>query len=428
MTPCLTASDHETHAQKNGGWGAKNRVGVFLRFDYGTRRNFGPQVVEVALGNSGCDYETASGQPLFINRDPLEERGAWNLYSGLNQEADDPYAGASGVQGTSWQTEWEQAQDRLLQNTSLPHTTQKVTFDGKRNSGLPGASERNQKTYSANATGHYAQGGAPGTGPQAPIMSVGNPAEGNADINLYIYAANNPINSFDALGLANFVLNGRIIGNDGQENEDMCVIKTTETSFRNGTQTIKSAGITKDEQNATVDFIKKNTGDPAAFQNNDIAYKNSVTLPSEGNRQAMANEVAKDNGKGGTDNANNREYGGSIQDGKVVAATPGDVATPSFNGRASIDLPPDAHESFHSHPSGTSTEEIPSESGRRTLTIDSFFYQPPSAEDIKAAGQTKSARSGTHYVFGRSDKKVYIYNSKGVEAVMTLKDFLKPRR
>ena len=202
MTPALTASDLETHAQKNGGWGAKNRVGVFLRFDYGTRRNFGPQVVEVALGNSGCDYETASGQGLFINRDLLEERGAWTLYNDLNETAEDPYAGASGVEGTSWDTDWEQAQDRLMQNTSMPHTTQTVTFSGKRNSGLPGSSENNQKTYSANATGHYPQGGAPGTGPLAPDMSVGNPAAGNADINLYIYAGNNPINSFDPLGLA----------------------------------------------------------------------------------------------------------------------------------------------------------------------------------------------------------------------------------
>ena len=156
--------------------------------------------VETGLSYFGFRYYNASlGR--FINRDPLEERGGWNLYSSLKQMADDPYAGASGVEGTSWSTEWEQAQDRLLENTSMPHTTQTVTFDGKRNSGLPGSSENNQKTYSANATGHYAQGGAEGTGPLAPSMSVGNPAAGNADTNLYIYSGNNPINSYDALGL-----------------------------------------------------------------------------------------------------------------------------------------------------------------------------------------------------------------------------------
>ena len=94
----------------------------------------------------------------FVNRDPLEERGGWNLYSGLNYSASNPFAGASGVEGTSWSTEWEQAQDKLLNNTSLPHTTQAVTFNGKKNSGLPVASQRNQKTYSANATGHQRAG------------------------------------------------------------------------------------------------------------------------------------------------------------------------------------------------------------------------------------------------------------------------------
>ena len=157
--------------------------------------------METQLSYFGFRYYNASlGR--FINRDPLEERGGWNLYKYLKQDAADPYAGASGVQGTSWSTEWEQAQDRLLSNTSLPHTTQSVTFDGKRNSGLPGSSENNQKTYSANATGHYAQGGAEGRGPKTPSASVGNPAIGNANINLYIYAGNNPINGVDPMGLS----------------------------------------------------------------------------------------------------------------------------------------------------------------------------------------------------------------------------------
>jgi len=156
---------------------------------------------ETQLSYFGYRYYSASlGR--FINRDLLEERGAWNLYSGLNQRAADPYAGASGVEGTSWQTKWQQAQDRLLSNTSLPHTTQSITFDGKRNSGLPGASEDNQKTYSANATGHYPQGGAPDMGPKPPSMTVGDPALGNADTNLYIFTGNNPVNNYDALGLS----------------------------------------------------------------------------------------------------------------------------------------------------------------------------------------------------------------------------------
>ncbi|WP_334319250.1 RHS repeat-associated core domain-containing protein, partial [Termitidicoccus mucosus] len=155
---------------------------------------------ETGLTYSGFRYYSASlGR--FINCDPLGERGAWALYKDLKHGVDDPFAGASGVKGTSWQTEWEQAQDRLLTNTSLPHTTQTVSFGGKRNGSLPGASERNQKSYSANATGHYAQGGAPGKGPGSPGMAGGGQGSGNSGVNLYAYAKNNPINSYDALGL-----------------------------------------------------------------------------------------------------------------------------------------------------------------------------------------------------------------------------------
>ncbi len=156
---------------------------------------------ETGLSYYGFRYYCASlGR--FVNRDPLEERGGHTLYSGLGFGVANPFAEARGVQGTSWSSQWEQAQDRQLSNTSLPHTTQAVEFSGKKNSGQPGSSEVGQKTYSANATGHYSQGGAPGTGPSAPAMAGGNPAAGNVDLNLYVYAGNNPINAVDALGLS----------------------------------------------------------------------------------------------------------------------------------------------------------------------------------------------------------------------------------
>jgi RHS repeat-associated protein len=155
---------------------------------------------ETGLSYYGFRYYSASlGR--FVNRDPLEERGGWNLYWGLKFGASNPFVGTSGVDGTSWSSSWEQAQDRQLTNASLPHSTQTVSFGGGKNSGLPGSTDSGKKSYSANATGHYLQGGAPNTGPQVPSMSGPNPAAGNADINLYVYAANNPINGFDAMGL-----------------------------------------------------------------------------------------------------------------------------------------------------------------------------------------------------------------------------------
>ena len=69
-----------------------------------------------------------------------------------------------------------------------------------------------RKTYSANATGHYPQGGAPGTVPKKPSMSVGNPAKGNQNINLYIYVGNNPI--FE------IVYKSEAVKNASKDNED----------------------------------------------------------------------------------------------------------------------------------------------------------------------------------------------------------------
>jgi RHS repeat-associated protein len=452
--------------------GAKKSRRGSARFSRQARRVFFAQVAATASGKSGRGCETASGQPFyakenpirfsgkyydsetglsyygyryysaslgrFINRDLLEERGAWNLYSGLKQSANDPYANVFGTQATNWSIEWEQAQDRLLSNTSLPHTTQSITFEGKENSGLPGASEGNQKTYSANATGHYPQGGAEGAGSKQPSASGGNPAAGNTDINLYIYAGNNPVNSFDALGLANFYHRGHIIGNDGVDDNRALVIKTTQKSFKNGRDTIKGANLSRSDVRKTVAFIEENNGNTEAFKKDGIAYKNSIEIVgSESNRQKMVDIVSQDNGKGGTGAANNQEHGGSInsngKDGVVIAARSGKPADPSKDDGAHIRLP-NAPITFHSHPSGT-TESENNGSGigrlRSPQEESASFAQPPSKKDIEAAGTIGSIGGGSvgpaggaHYVFGRGDGNVYIYNSSGVQAVMPIADFV----
>ena len=50
------------------------------------------------------------------------------------------------------------------------------------------------------------------------------------------------------------------------------------------------------------------------------------------------------------------------------------------------------------------------------------FPQCPSTIDINNAGQF------THYVFGRSDSNVYVYTSAGIQAVIPLKYFVKPKQ
>ena len=141
------------------------------------------------------------------------------------------------------------------------------------------------------------------------------------------------------------MVNGRIIGNDGLNDQRLLVIK--------------SELLTKKELKETTRFIKANSGNSEAFIRNKIAYKNSVEIePSIVNRQAMVAEISKDNGKGGMVDSNNREYGGAIQNGRVILAEPGAVANPKTDAFASIDLPTGVS-TFHSHPSGTIVESPP---------------------------------------------------------------------
>jgi hypothetical protein len=232
---------------------------------------------------------------------------------------------------------------------------------------------------------------------------------------------NNPINKIDPDGRADFWVDGKVIGNDGVDDQRILVLKATEKSFESSTDKVAGAGLSKKDQKATVDFIKANSGNAEAFQNNGIAYTNSIAIESSAeNRQSMVNEVSRDNGRGGTADANNREYGGSIQNGTVVTATAGEIANPAVQSSASIMLPVGTS-TFHSHPSGSVVVSPPTGTIGGT-TISSSFNQFPSSIDVGGAG------GNTHYVFGRGDSKVYIYTSSGVQAVIPLKQFVTPKR
>ena len=232
----------------------------------------------------------------------------------------------------------------------------------------------------------------------------------------YVFCSNNPVNRIDPDGRADFWHNGKVIGNDGVDDQRILVLQTTQKRFESETDNVAGAGLSKSDLKATVKFIKQNSGNTEAFQNNGMAYTNSIAIESAAdNRQAMVNEVSQDNGRGGTADANNREYGGSIQNGAVVLATPGAVSNPSVQSNASIMLP-DVSTTFHSHPSGTRSEAV--EGGTR----NSWFNQFPSSVDVSNAG------GGTHYVFDRGNNTVYIYNSNGVQAVISMRYFVTPKR
>lgn len=229
-------------------------------------------------------------------------------------------------------------------------------------------------------------------------------------LSAFTYVSNNPMSHIDVNGCADFVVKGRVIGNDGINDGKLRVIKTHESFFESG---VRGAGLSKKEYRNTISFIKKNSGNTDEFKNNDIAYRNTIEIEgSQEVRQSMAKIVLQDNGRGGTAESNNKEYGGYINGGVVKEVKSGMVADPQNGNGAFINLPSKETNSFHSHPSGIKEEN-------NTIY---YFIQPPSKTDIQNAG------SFTHYVFGRDDNMVYVYDANGVQAIIPIKRFINPKR
>ncbi len=136
----------------------------------------------------------------------------------------------------------------------------------------------------------------------------------------------------------------------------------------------------------------------------------------------MSTIVKQDDGKGGTEDKNNREYGGVVRGNEVIESPAGAVASPKDDSKATISHP-DVQSGdivFHSHPSGSIIEEPEKSSissnvfGGETRTYS--FGQLPSAFDLNNA-------KGVEYVFARGDNMVYIYSKGQILGVMKMKHF-----
>ena len=136
---------------------------------------------------------------------------------------------------------------------------------------------------------------------------------------------------------------------------------------------------------------------------------NVTQIQSTDKMEAMVNSI-KDDGTGGTNVANNKEYSGSFGGKNGVYNTKESASGKPSGGKP---LETIGTVDFHSHPSGTEKITIKGES------YTGSWAQPPSKQDISVSGNK------SQYVVGMGNGTIYIYNKNGVIATIPLSTFKK---
>ena len=245
-------------------------------------------------------------------------------------------------------------------------------------------------------------------------LSVDPMADKYPSISPYAYCEWNPIMLVDPDGREDGVFfgeSGQYLGNDGKIDGKVYVIKNGGDAYC-GTWDLFIAKLK----------VRSHSGNSEYFNEHSEIYDNFISiLPLD--MLAEAYGTIRDDGTGGTIDANNREYGG-YANVEGTAWKKLDVISEVGNPQeGDIQIPGLEYNRirFHSHPSGTiSTGTNTLEPGKATFTAGKMgethsWVQTPSVADINRAGNT------INYVFGMGDKTLSVYNNEGIQATIRLR-------
>ncbi|MBR6130499.1 MAG: RHS repeat-associated core domain-containing protein [Bacteroidales bacterium] len=233
-------------------------------------------------------------------------------------------------------------------------------------------------------------------------LSVDPMSDKYPSLSPYVYCADNPVKLVDPNGeeIGNYYdRNGTYLGTDGKNDGEVYVVVTR-----------------KDKKK-----IKKNDKAGGTTQVSDV--KSAMRLPLPKTRQEIYNQMtegdkangfAEHGGIYGIDLNTNKETARPAAEGPICDPTDNNTVAPiDYN---TVDIRWFIKKgTYHCHPSGEKN--------------GSYFIQQPSETDYNNAKKRaeQNEMTGTNMVFGMRNNRVYLYNSTGYRATMSVQVFLNLR-